>query len=224
MSLTKKELTEYHLSVQTKEISEMVRRTHPFETSIAGIKITVLPNVYPGGTDSELMCEVLQVSAKDEVLDLCTGTGVIALRATQLGAKSVVGVDLNPNAIKNAKLNQLKLGLGNIQFLEGSLFEPVIGQVFDVITMNPPYTDKKPANKTEICFWDENNQTTVDFFRQFRNYLKPNGRVFLGWADFSSVKLVEELAKENRATLKLVNSRKTPSGLATFLVYQIIPA
>ena len=147
---------------------------------------------------------------------------MVALKAAQLGAKRVVGIDLNPHAVKNAKLNQVKLGLNNVEFLEGSLFEPVAGQKFDVVTINPPYTNKKPANKTETCFWDENNQTTINFFKQFRNYLKPKGTVFLGWADFSSVKLVEQLAKENHVTLRLTNSRKTPSGLATFLVYQIV--
>lgn len=200
----------------------MSKRTKPFEVELADMDITVLPDVYPGGIDSELMCEIISVSDEDDVLDICTGTGAIALNAAQQGAKRVVGIDLNPQAIKNAKLNQQKFGLDKVEFLEGSLFEPVAGQKFDLITINPPYTSKKPANKTEICFWDENNQTTRDFFSQFRSYLNPGGKVFLGWADFSSIELIEELVRKYNVTIKLVNSRKTSSGMATFLVYQLI--
>lgn len=221
MTLSKSKLADHHLSVQAREIAEMSSRTKSFEISLAGIDITVLPHVYPGGIDSELMCEVLQVSNTDEVLDICTGTGIIAIKAAKLGAKRVVGIDLNPESVKNAKLNKVKLDIKNIEFLEGSLFEPITGQKFDVITINPPYTDKKPANKTEICFWDENNLTSKNFFREFKDYLKPNGKAFFAWADFSSIELIEELARENNVKLRLVKSQKTPSGLARFLVYQL---
>ncbi len=220
--MTYEEEAQYHIDKQAEEITAMGNRTEPFEHTIAGINLTVLPNVYPGGLDSELVCKVMQINNGDSVLDLCTGTGVVALKAASLGANKVVGVDLNPNAVKNGKLNQERLGLKNLEFLEGSLFEPVKGSKFDVIAINPPYTNKKPANKTEICFWDEDNQTTKDFFKEFKDYLKPGGRVYFAWADFSSTELIEDLAKDNGVTLKLLDSSKTPSGLATFLVFQIV--
>jgi hypothetical protein len=49
----------------------------------------------------------------------------------------------------------------------------------------------------------------------------PGGKAFLAWADFSSLELIEELARDNGAKLELVKSKSTPSGLATFLVYQL---
>jgi len=223
MDMSNQELADYHLATQTYEIAEMSNRSEPFENVIAGIHIRVLPHVYPGGIDSELMCGVLDVSANDRILDLCTGTGIIALKAAQMGAKDVIGVDLNPQAIKNAELNKQGLGLNNITFLEGSLFEPVRNQKFDLITINPPYTDKKPANKTEICFWDENNQTTRDFFSEFQNHLNPGGKAYIGWADFSSLELIKSLAHEHNLSLKKVASKATQSGKATFLVYKLVP-
>lgn len=211
----------YHLSVQAREIAEMSARTEPFEYDVAGLTITVLPHVYPGGIDSKLTAAAIGDVRGKTVLDLCTGTGIVAVKAALAGAANVTAVDLNPEAAKNARLNAEKFGL-NIDVHEGSLFEPVAGQTFDVIAMNPPYTGKKPANKTEICFWDEENKTTRHFFERCKDYLRPGGQAFLAWADFSSIELIEELAAANNTTLELVQQESTPSGLATFLVYKLV--
>jgi methylase of polypeptide subunit release factors len=215
------ELAAYHLKVQAREIADMAARTEPFETELAGLTLTVLPHVYPGGVDSELMCAAMGDTTGKSVLDLCTGTGVVALAAAHRGAASVTAVDLNPAAVQNTHQNIAKLGFAQVEALEGSLFEPVGNQTFDIITINPPYTGKKPANKTEICFWDEENATTRQFFEQYKQHLNPGGKAYLGWADFSSLSLIEDLAKANKVSLELVASKTIPSGLATFLVYQL---
>jgi len=221
MSMTEAQQAAYYLSVQAKEIAEMSARTEPFEYSVANLNITVLPKVYPGGIDSELVSEAIGNTSGKSVLDLCTGTGIVALKAAQRGANRVVAVDLNPEAVRNAMLNAEKFGYDQIEVREGSLFETVNSERFDVIAMNPPYTAKKPADKTEICFWDEDNQTTRDFFVEYKHHLNPGGKAFLAWADFSPIELIEELARNNDTKLELVESKSTPSGLATFLVYQL---
>jgi len=222
--MTKSEQATYHLNVQAREIAEMSVRTEPFEYDIADITITVLPKVYPGGIDSELTYEVIGDASGKSVLDLCTGTGIVAIKAALSGADRVVAVDLNPEAVKNARLNADKFKCNQIEILEGSLFEPVADEKFDIIAINPPYTRKKPANKTEICFWDENNITTRQFFKQYKKYLNPGGKAYIAWANFSSIELIEELARDNNVSLNLVKSRSTSSGLATFLVYELVTA
>lgn len=212
----------YHLGTQAREIAEMSARTEPFERSVANMNITVLPKVYPGGIDSELTVEAIGDTSDKSVLDLCTGTGIVALKAAQRGADRVLAVDLNPEAVKNAKLNAERFGYDQIEVREGSLFEPVGDERFDVIAINPPYTGKKPSDKTEICFWDEDNKTTRDFFSEYRLHLNPGGKVFSAWANFSSVELIQELAHDNKTKLELVQSKSTSSGLATFLVYQLV--
>ena len=222
MSMSAEIEAAYHLDVQTKEIAEMSARTEPFEYTVAGIELTVLPKVYPGGIDSELTSEAVGDVSGKSVLDLCTGTGIVALKAAQRGARTVVAVDLNPEAVKNARLNAAKFGLAKIEVREGSLFEPVGDETFDVIAINPPYTGKKPSNTTEICFWDEGNHTTRKFFAEYKRHLKPSGLALLAWADFSSIELIEELARENNTRLELVQSKSTPSDRATFLVYKLV--
>ena len=217
-----KKSNEHHLVAQAKEINEMTARTEPFGTILAGVEIIVLPKVYPGGIDSELTSKALGDVTDKKVLDLCTGTGIIAINAALAGASRVVAVDLNPEAVKNAKMNVVKLGLGEVEVLEGSLFDPVGNESFDVIAINPPYTDKKPTNKTEICFWDDNNNVTRRFFNEYKKHLNPNGRAYLAWADFGSSELIQQLAREGNMSLELVQSQSSSSGLSTFLVYQLV--
>src|SRR5215475_11825784 len=88
------------LQNQQAAINEMKQRSQPVTSTLGGNEITALPNVYAGWLDSELMCEVLQIPEGADVLDLCTGTGVIAIKAAQLGAKRAIAVDLNPEAVK----------------------------------------------------------------------------------------------------------------------------
>jgi release factor glutamine methyltransferase len=222
MSMSEAEQAAYHLGIQAKEIADMSARTEPFEHTVSGIQLTVLPKVYPGGIDSELTSEAIGDVSGKSVLDLCTGTGIVAVSAAQRGATRVVAIDLNPEAVKNAKLNAEKFGLNQIDVREGSLFGPVESETFDVIAINPPYTGKKPKDKTEICFWDEDNRTTKQFFENYKKHLKPGGKAFLAWADFSPVELIEGMAQSNDVELELVGSRSTHSGLATFLVYELV--
>jgi len=219
--MSSEEQAQYHLDTQAREIAEMSARTEPFIKHVAGLDVTVFPKVYPGGIDSELTSAALGGVAGKSILDLCTGTGIVSLKAAQAGASRVVAVDLNPEAVKNAQYNARQFGYEQIDVREGSLFGPVAGEQFDIIAINPPYTGKKPQNKTEICFWDEDNKTTREFFEKFRLHLKLGGRAFLAWADFSSLELLEELAEQNNVALDLIRSQKTNSGLATFLLYEL---
>lgn len=199
----------------------MKQRQQPVTNIIAGNEITALPNTYAGWLDSELMCEIVQIPKNADVLDLCTGTGVIAIKAAQLGAKHVIGVDLNPEAVKSAHLNASKLHLPQVEIREGSLFEPVMNETFDVIIINPPYINHEATDKTEICFWDEGNAVTKAFFDQYKQFLKHNGKAYLAWGDFADMDLLHDLATAHGVELALLGSKVTPSGQETFLAYEL---
>ena len=216
-------INDVSLNNQKNAFKAMRNRQSPLIHKLAGNDIIALPNVYEGWLDSELMCEVLTVPSGANVLDLCTGTGIIAIKAAQLGAKHVVAVDLNPDAAKSARINLEKLNLRQIEVREGSLFEPVQGMKFDVITINPPYVNHEAADKTEIAFWDAGNAVTREFFKEYKRYLKPNGSVYLAWGDFADTELLHELADEARADLQLLGQKVTPSGQEAFLAYKLQP-
>jgi putative methylase len=71
------------------------------------------------------------------VLDLGCGTGRLALGAAFLGAKEVVGVDVDRSAIETAKENQAATCLGNVQWVLGDI-GAVVG-TFDTVLQNPPF-------------------------------------------------------------------------------------
>jgi methylase of polypeptide subunit release factors len=77
-------------------------------------------------------------SRVDRALDVGTGSGIHALRAAA-HARQVVATDVNPRALEFTRLNAALNGLTNIEVRLGSLFEPVDGERFDLITCNAPY-------------------------------------------------------------------------------------
>lgn len=63
-----------------------------------------------------------------------TGTGIIAIAASRLGFKTVVGVDMDPLAIDAAKRNVELNSLQNVEILEGTI--AVVQGAFDMIAAN----------------------------------------------------------------------------------------
>lgn len=79
-------------------------------------------------------------------LDMGTGSGIGALALAAAGF-SVVAVDVNPEAVRCARINALMNHLEDrIDVREGDLFEPVEEERFDVIAFNPPFFDGQPAD------------------------------------------------------------------------------
>jgi release factor glutamine methyltransferase len=112
------------------------------------LEITVTPDVLTPRPDTETLVgaalELLPGQAEGcapRVLDIGTGSGAIALAiASERPDAGLVATDVSPAALKVARDNASKLDLAaRIDFREGSLFAPVLGERFDLIVSNPPY-------------------------------------------------------------------------------------
>ncbi len=81
------------------------------------------------------------VSMSMRLLDLCTGSGCVAITmARQRPTSKVTATDLSPDALALARENAQRLGAYNVAFASGDLFAAVAPSArFDVITANPPY-------------------------------------------------------------------------------------
>lgn len=208
------------LTRQSQKIEEYRNLTEPYDKEIAGLTITVMPNVFPGGTDSALLAKSCVIHEGDVVLDVCTGNGIVALSAAVRGADKVIGTDINPSAVTNALFNKQKLGLDNVSFLEANMF-PDSDELFDVITGNIPYTDAKAPDKTAACFWDEGNEAVKTFFRELSKHLKKNGRAYITWSSFGESNLLKTLAEECSVTIeKIANDTSATSGFS-YYVYEL---
>lgn len=81
----------------------------------------------------------LMISTPVEVaLDLGTGCGIQALHAAR-HAKKVIATDISVRALELARFNAALNSVTNIEFREGSLFEPVAGERFGHVVSNPPF-------------------------------------------------------------------------------------
>ncbi|MGG7099974.1 HemK2/MTQ2 family protein methyltransferase [Rhodococcus sp. 24CO] len=118
-----------------------------------------LPGVYPPQEDTWLLADTLaaeRLGRDSRVLDLCTGTGALSLRAAEIGAGHVTAVDISRRAVVTTQLNAI-LNRHSIRVIRGDLTTPVQDQRFDVVISNPPYVpahdDVLPTRGVERA-WD----------------------------------------------------------------------
>ncbi|MEI7031721.1 HemK2/MTQ2 family protein methyltransferase [Streptomyces pratensis] len=110
-------------------------------------RVLRLPGVYRPQTDTLLLASALRregVRAGTEVLDLCTGSGALALHAARLGAR-VTAVDIGRRAVASARLNAALARLP-VEVRRGDLFSALPGRSFDALISNPPYVPAPSAS------------------------------------------------------------------------------
>lgn len=156
--LAKEELATYRALIQRRLGFEPTQYLVGFK-EFYGRRFSVDARVLIPRSETELLVEgVLQAIPKDapaRVLDLCTGSGCIAISiAAERPLASVWATDLSPDALAVAKQNAEALGVdGRVTFFQGNLFEPVATDAtFDVIVSNPPYVrlDELPSLQKEV--------------------------------------------------------------------------
>ncbi|MGE5299567.1 MAG: peptide chain release factor N(5)-glutamine methyltransferase [Acidobacteriota bacterium] len=144
-----------------------------------------------------------------KILDLCTGSGCIALAiAKALPDADVYGTDVSRAALRFAKKNAEVNEIENVTFLKGSLFAPIRGDaLFDLIVSNPPYIISAdiPGLQREIKDWEplealDGGTDGLDIYRKIfaeaARYLRPGG-VILCELGFGQAAAVTEIAQES---------------------------
>lgn len=203
--------------------AQRLRERHVAESKkvvCCGLKITVLGGVYQTSADTELMAESVRIAPTENFLEVGCGTGVVSIVLAKQGNRGV-GVDINKIAVKNSRINATRHKVNNVDFLESDLFNKVKG-VFDVIIFNPPYSDHPAPDAIDKMFWDEKNEIKRRFFKEIGTFLKPNGRVYFGWADFSDIDVVLpfKLAKANGFKLTNTCRKLSPRKNCAFYVLE----
>lgn len=124
-----------------------------------------------------------------EVLDLCTGSGAIAISIAHYCQNSTVtAIDISQEALevarKNANLNNV-----NIEFIDSNLFDKLTERSFDIILSNPPYIETDIINTLEKDVQSEpyialdGGKDGLEFYKKILNeahkHLKINGYLML---------------------------------------------
>ncbi|MGN6869320.1 MAG: HemK2/MTQ2 family protein methyltransferase [Solirubrobacteraceae bacterium] len=104
------------------------------------MRLLPLPGVFQPPSDSFMLADQLRrerLGPGVSVLDLCTGSGHLAVVAALAGA-SAVGIDVSRRSMLSVRVNAALNGV-SVTALRGDLFGPVAGRRFDVVVSNPPY-------------------------------------------------------------------------------------
>ncbi len=115
-------------------------------TYFYGNKIKVDSNVLIPRDETEELVEkaISYIKTGDKVLDLCTGSGAIAISLKkEIKDIDVIASDISKEALCVARNNAKSNGC-DIKFVQGDLLNPFLlsGEKFDVIVSNPPYVSK----------------------------------------------------------------------------------
>ena len=109
--------------------------------SFMGFPIKTDPRALIPRNDTEALCEeaLRHIRPGSSVLDLCTGTGALAIAIKKLCPSAVVTAsDISGDALSLAKENA-QINQAEVRFLQGDLLAPMKEERFDVIVSNPPY-------------------------------------------------------------------------------------
>ena len=141
-------------------------------------------NVYVPAEDSYLLAENLEVENGKSVLEIGTGSGIVAMYASKLTDK-VTATDINFDAIQLAESNFKANNIDNVELLFGNLFEPVKDRKFDVILFNTPYlpTEEGEVIEDNLNYAFDgglNGRKVIDLFlNEVKNHLNDGGIVQL---------------------------------------------
>jgi len=148
--------------------------------SIKKFKMEKDPNVYDPAEDTILLAKNLDVRINDRVLEIGVGSGYVSLVASQK-AESIFGIDINPHAVRLAKINAKQNNVTNVEYIVGDLFTAIRGK-FSLIIMNPPYLPQSIDDKHGPIDYSWNGgkdgrHLTERFIKDVDRYLINNGRI-----------------------------------------------
>lgn len=151
-------------------------------------------NVLIPQPDTETLVEEVINEYKEkkcEILDLCTGSGAIAISlAKYINESNIVASDISMKALQIAKLNAEKnLVRKKIEFIESDMFDKIYKDDFDIIVSNPPYIKTKVIEKLDRQVKNEpyialdGGADGLKFYKiiieNAYKYIKNEGKVFL---------------------------------------------
>lgn len=223
-----KQIQNYRAMV-TKRASRVPLQQILGSQEFMGLDFFVNEHVLIPRQDTETLVELVLEEQKEKnkkLLDLCTGSGCIAISlAVKGGYESVTATDLSEEALqlaeKNAREHQK-----TIRFFQGDLFLALPqseAKTFDIITSNPPYiptaviaTLEPEVREHEPMMALDGTEDGLKFYRQIAKeagaWLKPGGSIYLeiGYdqgeavsglladAGFTNVRVVKDLPGKDR--------------------------
>lgn len=180
-----------------------------------------LPGVYRPDVDSQLLVGAVETEdvswSTAAALDLCTGSGIVAVAAALQGAAEVTAVDCSRRAVLTTRLNAALNGV-HVEALHGDLLSCVGDRRFDVITCNPPYvpaeTDELPTRGRFRAFdGGVDGRLVLDrVLEGAPRHLRPGGVLLIAQSSLCGVEPTLEAFAAHGLEAEVVTKQREPLG------------
>lgn len=219
-----------------------MRTTVPFEpiqyiighTEFCGLDINVNEDVLIPRPETELLVEVVaelghrsqDTRHRLKILDLCTGSGCIAIALTKrLVDCKIVASDISEKALSLARENGEKHLAGQIEFVKSDLFCDLNG-LFDIIVSNPPYISgpefedlqEEVLMEPRIALYG--GEDGLDFYRRIFStagkFLNDGGHLVVE-IGYGQARSVRDICKESNG-FEIIDIKKDASGIDRVIV------
>ncbi len=176
-----------------------------------GLFLQTCEKVYEPSDDTLLLGEALDTKKGELVLDMGTGTGLLAMIAAKR-ADRVVAADISPSALECAQKNLESNGIEDMEIRKSDLFEK-ISESFDLIIFNPPYlpTESGEARDELSISWDGgmDGRDVIDrFLKDLKEHLFPGGRVLMIGSTLSNYERTFEILRSQGFKASIASSKK----------------
>ena len=184
------------------------------------MELLTLPGVFTPISDSWQLADAVgreAIGPGSRALDVCTGSGVVALAAAATGA-DVTAVDVSRREVWTVRLNARRNG-HRVRARRGRSFDPVAGERFDLITSNPPYVPSpRPDVPTRGASraWEAGHDGRIVLDRlcdEAPAHLRPGGVVLLVHSSLiGEDATVERLERAGLVDVRVVERHRGPLG------------
>ncbi len=181
------------------------------------LSIGLHPEIYEPSEDTFQILESLDVKKNDKVLEIGTGSGIIALECARRGC-DVVCSDVNPYAVIMSEVNYRSnkdFLSGSVDVRYGDLFSVIKpDECFDVVVFNPPYLPTRLDERVGGSGWFDIAVDggrgglfhTFRFLEKIKDFVKVGGCVYFVFSSYSDKGKLKFLLEEKKFESKVVSS------------------
>jgi release factor glutamine methyltransferase len=184
-------------------------------TPFRDLRLFTPPGVFAPRSDAGVLLDAALPRMRGDVLDLCSGSGVLALAAAPHAA-SVLAIDMSRMAAGTIRVNAL-LNRRRVEVRRGDLFAAVGSRRFDVILTNPPYVPTPPGAEARLGSpaWEggPRGRDLLDrICADAHAHLRPGGEVLIVHSALADFDRTLELLAQSGLTAAIVAEQEGPYG------------